>query len=741
MKKFLFFLTITLVLFGTVFAMYMEYIHISEYPVFVESYEHGTVSVDAEGAKGNDGKYKVMCKKDTELLISVNPERTDSTYYNLEKLTVNGEDVTEQVNMLQYKTTVTQKLTVVATFKKGKRPEADPDPVKLKVTKPDIEKYADNTYLGSFSSYNLEDPTVFYDSDSKVYYCFGSNNVVVRSTDLVNWTKRTTYFKHPENASSNTIMSFSQFDSVDSWASKHGYGSDENYTDKLQGRSPVAPEIVKVGDTYYMYYSIVKEQNANEAAIFCVKTDNLAKAVENKEWTDVGLVISTCGTNGGTKTIVDTEGNRTSETVASSFDAANAVHPSVVYDGKKMYMVYGGYYGEGSLDGEIYLVELNPETGLLASSSPITSDGAEVSTMHGSKRFKSGTLIAEPGRVPSVGNSDGSLVSGADIVYNKENGYYYLFVTYGYGEINSSIVVSRSKDIEGPYLDFKGENMASYSDNMYDKGYLLMAGYNFVNSAKGNVSYTDVGRASIGSPDIIKTDSDNWYIASQSQIYFKADTEITTGIKAADENSLMISAAPALEIRRVFWNENGWPMAVPEVYSGKAAEQTFEPEELYGNWDVILFRGTADSENRYAVERKCSQIVSILENTVISQNDINNSNALVYGGSFTKSGDAYTVTIDSVEYTVYPFAVWDWELREGSIVFTGTGSDGTAIWGKKKLSTTMGLYTDTLYHVNSKCEGVTAETFAKKLELLSANPSQGQIDACVEEMVKALRNS
>ena len=728
MKKFLFFLTITLVLFGAVFALYVEYVHISEYPVFVESYEHGTVSVDAEGEKGNDDKYKVMCKKDSEILISVNPERTDSTYYNLEKLTVNGIDVTDQVNMLQYKTTVTQKLTVVATFEKGERPETDPENVELKVTKPDIDKYAENTYLGSFSAYNLEDPCVFYDSESKVYYCFGSNNVVVRSTDLVNWTNRTTYFKHPENASSNTIMSFSQFESVDSWASKHGYGSDENYTDKLQGRSPVAPEIVKVGDTYYMYYSVVKEQNANEAAIFCVKTDNLAKAVENKEWTDVGLVISSCGTNGGTKTIVDTDGNRTTETVKSSYDAANAVHPSVIYDGKKMYMVYGGYYGENGLNGEIYLAELNPKTGLLASSSEISSAGAEISTMHGTKRYKAGTVIAKTGHP----------VSGAEIIYDKNSGYYYLFVTVGYGELNTGIVVSRSKDIKGPYVDYDGENMSGSSAAKYGKGYLLMAGYNFVNSAKGNVSYTDVGRASIGSPNIIKTDSDNWYIASQSQIYFKADTVIATGVKAAEENSLMINAAPALEIRRMFWSENDWPVASPEVYSGKASEQEFEPEELYGNWDVIRFSGT-DSGDVNAVERNCSEIISVLEDTVISQNDINNSNALTYGGSFKKSGDAYTLTIDSVEYTVYPFAVWDWELKEGSIVFAGTGSDGTAIWGKKKLSTTMGLYTATLYHVNDMGGEALKEDFAKKLELLSVNPSQGQVDACVEEMIKALR--
>ena len=125
MKKFLLFFTITLALCGVVFGMYMEYIHISEYPIFIESYDHGTLSVDLPGAQGDDGKYKVMGKKDSQVLININPERNDSEYYNLKMLTVNGEDVTDQVRMLQYTATVTQKLTVVATFEKGERPEED----------------------------------------------------------------------------------------------------------------------------------------------------------------------------------------------------------------------------------------------------------------------------------------------------------------------------------------------------------------------------------------------------------------------------------------------------------------------------------------------------------------------------------------------------------------------------------------------------------------------------------------
>ncbi len=737
MKKFLLFLTITVALFAVVFGMYMEYIHISEYPVFIESYEHGIITDNNDTAVGENEKYKVMCEKDSELLVSINPERNDSAYYNLDKLIVNGVDVTGQVSMLQYKTTVTQKLTVVATFKKAKRPDNDKIQ-KLDVTQPDIEKYADNTYLGSYSSYNVEDPSIIYDSESGYYYCFGSGNVVIRSADLVNWTNRTTYFTQPDNASTNTIMSFSQFESVSDWAKTHGYSEDETFSDKNQNRTPVAPEIVKAGDTYYLYYSLVKEDSANESAIFCVKTDNLKDAVENKEWTDVGLVISSCGTNGGTKVVTDKEGNKSSVTASKHYDEANAVHPSVIYEGKKLYMVYGGYYGNDSIGGEIYLLELDASTGLPKKTSDINNAGKDISTVHGKKTYKTGTLIADPGRVPALGTDDGSLVSGADIVYNKQAGYYYLFVSYGYKHTNSSIYVGRSKSIEGPYTDFGGNSLSSYSEeSMYSRGYLLMGGYNFLGSRVGKVSYTDIGRGSIASPTVIKDDKGNWFMGAQSQIYFKSGTEYLTGSKLAKENSLMINSDPSLDIRALRWS-NGWPVAMPEMYAGETKKKEFKLADLYGNWDIITFRDASDSDNANAVERRTSQTVSILKKAVISQNDIANGNAIDFSGTFKKSGDGYTVTIDSVSYTVYPVALWDWELREGSIFFTGIGTDGSTIWGKKKLSTTLGLYTDAFYYVYSKCEGETADTISKRIDKMSVNPSQSQIDYYTDWMLNKL---
>ncbi len=57
--KFLAFLTMTLVLFGALFGIYWRYIRVSKYPVFIESFDNGVVTVESTEAVGTDDKYKV----------------------------------------------------------------------------------------------------------------------------------------------------------------------------------------------------------------------------------------------------------------------------------------------------------------------------------------------------------------------------------------------------------------------------------------------------------------------------------------------------------------------------------------------------------------------------------------------------------------------------------------------------------------------------------------------------------
>lgn len=742
-KKFWMFFLATIVLLGTVGGMYFKFIHQSTYTVFVESFDHGIITVDNDKTSGSNKKFSFKCKTGKEVTFNINPERTDTTYYNLDKLTVNGADVTKDVNMMQYKAVVEGKMTVIASFKKGKRPSGSKsDKLALDVDEPQIMTPLDDGYLGSVAAYDIKDPSIIYDEKSGYYYCFCSDNVVIKSTDLVNWGGRTTYFPHDISAQSNAIMSFSAFDCVSEWAKEHGYGDDELYSDSNEDRTPLAPEIVKVGSTYYLYFGLSKISQANESAIFCVKTTDLEKAINDKEWDEVGLVISSCGRHAGTEK--DEDGKKKS--VSAQYDAANAVHPSVLLTDDGLFMAYGGYYGRGNIQGGIYLIELNKKTGLLKKDSTYNTQGDKISTLHGEDVYCTGKLIASPGRIPALTKKDGSLVTGCELAYNKTTGYYYMFITYGNEGTNYNVRVARSKTIDGEYVDILGESMSEFASkmgkSMYDKGTLLLGGYNFLMSSSGSVVYSNIGRASIGAPCIVKDKKGSLFIASQSQLFYKAGTDITTGTLAAEENSITdVNTQPALEVRQLSFTKDGWPMAQPEVYSGTKAQTKIKMTSLYGNWDVVVFSKGGNSDDYKAVERSTSQVVTIHESTVISQNAISKNKKLTTVGALSKKEGYYTIAVDDVSYSIYPTVLWDWELNEGSIVFTGYGEDGSTIWGKKNVSDSLGIYTDAFYYVLGQTDELTRSKYTKKIDKISSNPSQYDIDTMTGEMIDSIFSS
>lgn len=738
--KFFAFFTVTLVLFGAVFGLYWRYLRMSKYPVFIESFDHGVLTVDSTQTSGTDSKYRVMWDRDETITININPERTADSYYNLAKLTVNGVDVTKQVSMLQYRTPVTEKLTVLAYFKKGEAPEsfAAKEEAASTATAPVISKYYDNKYVGAYAAYDVEDPTIFYDDVSGKYYCFGSDNVVISSKDLVNWSGRTTYFKTPENANTNAIIDFTQFESVRKWAAEHGYNTAYNISDSKSDRTPLSPDIVKIGSVYYLYFSLSKQAGANESAIFMVKTSNLEASITQKKWVDGGMVICSCGNHGETQKTTDASGATVDVNVSTHYDIANAVHPSVLFDGTNLYMVYGGYHGSSDINGGIYLLELDPRTGLLKNGSSINTAGDKIGTLHGTEAKAAGTLLAKPGRPTSLSAASTSLISAADLIHNKATGYYYLFTTYGVDDTNYNIRVSRSASITGPYTDFAGNLMNDTSGNQYDKGYMLMGGYNFTSSSAGCVSYTDTGRASIGSPKIIKAANGTYLIASQSQLYYKLGSDIVTGSVLAERQEVVVKSEPSLEIRELMWDSTGWPLAMPEMFSGKLADKEVSSEDMLGIWDLLVFDSTCDKKDYRAVSRSASQRISIFSNAVITSNDIAKNAELNTTSLLKKESDYYKLTVDGVEYKVYPRYMWDWELEEGSLVLTGIGADGSTVWAKKNFSSTTGVYTDAFYYLYNKCDDVTKLTVDAKVKKISANPTQDYVDALSRSIIKHL---
>ena len=730
-----------LILVAAVVGVFSHFLFSNEYVIFIESFDHGVMTVDNFNTSGTDSKYRVVCRYGDTLTVNINPERSDKVYYVLDKLTVNGTDVTDEVSMFQYKTTVKKKMTINATFKKGARPDViNIDSTGEYISKPAIEVRGSSQYLGSLGAYDLKNPSIIYDSKSGYYFAFCSDNVVVKSDDLINWTAKTSYFESVKTDDGTLVMDFSQFESVSEWAKTHGYEADKKYSSVANNRTVLAPDVIRIGDTYYLYFSLSKTEDANESAIFCVSTNDLENSIASKQWNECGLVISTCGYHAGTAPSAGADVERNAK-----YDSSNAVHPSVFFgkDGK-LYMAYGSYYGKNDMSGAIYLLELDEQTGLLKKNSKINSKGDIVSTVHGSRSFNAGALIARPGSIPALSKDEGSIVSAPDIVYNKESGYYYLFLTYGIEGKNSDIRVARSKDVDGPYVDAEELSLSKFgsssSKNQYSKGLTVIAGYNFDMSSMGGVSYSDIGKASPGSPSIIKLDNGTWIMASQSQIFFKVDGELKTGERAASAADTDITAKPSLEIRQLLWTQDDWPVAVAEAYACETTEKTIKPAEMYGNWDVVVFDRNQGSDLE-SVACSHSQTVSIIGSVAVSKNDIKKGTKIEKLYFARNNSLSYDMLIDGVTYTVYPVVAWDWELSKGAFTFSGTGSDGSTIWGKKNFSPMMGIYTDTMYYLLSMVDEASKPGFEKEIEKIRSNPSQEQIDELSGKMVTAIQTA
>lgn len=159
-----------------------------------------------------------------------------------------------------------------------------------------------------------------------------------------------------------------------------------------------APDVIRGDNGYRLYYSVSRFGKQTSAIGLATSSDL------QSGWKDKGVVLPS------------REG-----------DAYNAIDPSVLVakDGRH-WMAFGSFW-----DG-IYLTELDPETGLLLdrSSKPIRIASA--------KEIEAATLL-------------------------QHEDWFYLFVNHGLccRGVNSTyrVVVGRSKNVEGPYLDKEGHTL------------------------------------------------------------------------------------------------------------------------------------------------------------------------------------------------------------------------------------------------------------------------------------------
>ena len=167
------------------------------------------------------------------------------------------------------------------------------------------------------------------------------------------------------------------------------------------GNNTWAPDLIRVGDQYFMYYSAPGTQPKSAIGLLVGRT--LDPASPDYRWRDAGPVVWSDGV-----------------------EDANAIDPGVLLDPTdgRLWLTYGSYFGY------IRLVELDPKTG----------------------------LRRHPDRAPfNVAiNSEASIP-----IYH--DGWYYLLVTHGSccqgANSTYNIRMGRSRKVTGPYLDNMGVDM------------------------------------------------------------------------------------------------------------------------------------------------------------------------------------------------------------------------------------------------------------------------------------------
>ena len=196
-----------------------------------------------------------------------------------------------------------------------------------------------------------------------------------------------------------------------------------------------APDVVKAGDQWRMYYS-ASTFGSSRSVIGMAVADSLTGP-----WEDKGIVIR-------------------SDAGASA--KPNAIDPCIFTDPSgKQYMTWGSFFGG------IWLTALDDEG------------------------FAEGESVR-------IAGFRGCRAEGSYLIWLPQTEYYYLFVSYGSLLEDYNIRVGRSRTIEGPYLDANGRQMTDLvAANESRIGVKLMGGYQLLHDKGSSIGIKAPGHCSV----------------------------------------------------------------------------------------------------------------------------------------------------------------------------------------------------------------------------------------------------
>lgn len=468
---------------------------------------------------------------------------------------------------------------------------------------------------------NVHDPSVFF--DGQYYYMYGTNASYGnahdghghfhgrRSKDLVNWEYM--------GASMPQTPTWVK-DTLNNIRDRYGLAPISN-----PGFGYWAPVVRKVGNVYRMYYSIITDNYignglpnsadnfdntwTERAFIGMMETSDPA----SNNWEDKGMVVCSVSDKGN-------DWSRSSLNDWSGYFKYNAIDPSYVSTpGGEDWLFYGSWHSG------IAAIQINADTGLPLNEFDITDEatwGTHIYTRTNGSRWQAS--------------------EGPEVMYNEETGFYYLFLAYDGLDVPYNTRVCRSENVTGPYKGYNGVSITNGGD-VYP---IITHPYKF-NGHPGWVGFAHNAMFE-------NEETGDWYYASQARL------PANTGGNAYS-NAIMMG-----HVRKVRWTEEGWPVVMPERYTG-AADEAITEDEIIGDWEQIILR------YEYATQQT-SEVLTLAA-------DHQAAGALTGEWSFDAANQI--LTIGTTKLSVEREVDWEASPRALTIVFAGLNDSGESIWGKK----------------------------------------------------------
>lgn len=435
-----------------------------------------------------------------------------------------------------------------------------------------------------FKNVSVHDPSILRAEDGR-YYIYGSHMQAAWSDDLVDWKMFSKLDKC--NLQPNYAVEFKE---ALTWAETGTFW---------------APDVIRLADgRYYMYYCCC-EGSKPLAALGVAVSDSPEGPFENVQ------ILLKSGEPG--------------------YDATklpNAIDPCVFFDatGERLWMVYGSY------SGGIFIIELDPETGLI-------KEGQEPYGIH---------LLG--------GNH--SCIEAPYIVYNPATEYYYLFLSFGGLGVNDgyNMRVCRSKNVEGPYEDAAGHSMLDCmcqpgnfwnNDDIAPYGVKLMGGCQFVPVEGENSDKAQAIRSPGHNSVYFDEETGRWVLIHHTRFASTGDRYI-------------------VQTREMWFNDYGWPCVAPTrlIRDEIPAECAYQ---LTGTFKLL----------------RHEQDVNTVEHTSVAASFGEDGSVSGEMTGSVETGDAGEIrlTVDGVEYHGHGYIGYDSDQDAFVTAFTAMSQDGQTLWG------------------------------------------------------------